>query len=92
MLARKFENVFSQTAAVSPPPVRKAALPLEPLTEREIDMLRLPAQGLSNQEISTRSQIALSTAKWHLKNVFATLDVSIRIGAIARMRQMRWIE
>jgi LuxR family maltose regulon positive regulatory protein len=88
----KFENVFSQATAVTVPSPRKPALPLEPLTEREIDMLRLLALGLSNHEISARSQIALSTAKWHLKNVFAKLDVSTRTGAIARAREMRLIE
>lgn len=88
----KFENVFSQAAPVAAPSPRKPALPLEPLTEREVDMLRLLALGLSNHEISARSQIALSTAKWHLKNVFAKLDVSTRTGAIARARQMRLIE
>ena len=88
----KFENVFSQAAPVTAPSPRKPALPLEPLTEREIEMLRLLALGLSNHEISARSQIALSTAKWHLKNVFAKLDVSTRTGAIARARQMRLIE
>lgn len=88
----KFENVFSQPAAASLPSPRKPALPVEPLTEREIDMLRLLALGLSNHEISARSQIALSTAKWHLKNVFAKLDVSTRTGALARAREMRLIE
>jgi LuxR family transcriptional regulator, maltose regulon positive regulatory protein len=88
----KFENVFSQAASVVTPSPRKPALPLEPLTEREIDMIRLLALGLSNHEISARSQIALSTAKWHLKNVFAKLDVSTRTGAIARAREMRLIE
>ncbi|WP_202624184.1 LuxR C-terminal-related transcriptional regulator [Steroidobacter agaridevorans] len=88
----KFENVFSQAVPVVTPSPRKSALPLEPLTEREVDMLRLLALGLSNHEISARSQIALSTAKWHLKNVFAKLDVSTRTGAIARAREMRLIE
>lgn len=88
----KFGNVFSQALPIPLPSPRKPALPLEPLTEREIDMLRLLALGLSNHEISARSQIALSTAKWHLKNVFAKLDVSTRTGALARAREMRLIE
>jgi LuxR family maltose regulon positive regulatory protein len=88
----KFENVFTQPRLSLAASARKAALPLEPLTEREVDMLRLLAQGLSNHEISERSQIALSTAKWHLKNVFAKLDVSTRTGAIARAREMGLIE
>jgi LuxR family maltose regulon positive regulatory protein len=91
---RKFENVLGpgagQGAAV--PPGRRAVLPLEPLTDREIDVLRLLARGLSNQEISAQSQIALSTAKWHLKNVFAKLDVNTRTGAIARARQLQLID
>lgn len=90
----KFESVLGSRPAPAPAasPGRRAALPLEPLTDREIDMLRLLAQGLSNQEISTRSQIALSTAKWHLKNVFAKLDVSTRTGALARARELQLID
>ena len=86
---RKFQNLLGPARVTTPP---KPALPLEPLTEREIDMLRLLAQGLSNHEISERSQIALSTAKWHWKNVFAKLDVSTRTGAIARAREMQLLE
>ena len=70
----------------------KAPLPLEPLTDREVDMLKLLAQGYSNSQISERSQIALSTAKWHLKNVFAKLDVSTRTSALARARELRLID
>jgi LuxR family maltose regulon positive regulatory protein len=66
-------------------------LPLEPLTSREVAILLLLAQGLSNQEISERSQIALSTTKWHLKNVFAKLDVSTRTGALARAKELNLI-
>jgi LuxR family maltose regulon positive regulatory protein len=88
----KFENVFASPRDASIALSGKHTLPLEPLTEREIDMLRLLAQGLSNHEISERSRIALSTAKWHLKNVFAKLDVSTRTGAIARAREMRLID
>jgi LuxR family maltose regulon positive regulatory protein len=72
--------------------MRKLALPLEPLTDREIELLRLLARGLSNQEISAQSQIALSTAKWHLQNVFAKLDVSTRMGAVARARALQLID
>jgi LuxR family transcriptional regulator, maltose regulon positive regulatory protein len=90
----KFDSVLGGRPAPDPAasPRRRTALPLEPLTDREIDMLRLLAQGLSNQEISRRSQIALSTAKWHLKNVFAKLDVSTRTGALARARDLQLID
>jgi LuxR family maltose regulon positive regulatory protein len=89
----RFENLLGSRAGPAPPAAlrSKSALPLEPLTDREIDMLKLLAQGLSNQEISVHSQIALSTTKWHLKNVFAKLDVSTRTGAIARARELQLI-
>ena len=65
---------------------------MEPLTDREIDILKLLACGLSNTQISERSRIALSTAKWHLKKVFAKLDVSTRTGAIAKARELRLVD
>jgi LuxR family maltose regulon positive regulatory protein len=91
---RKFENLFVDLPAnhQSRTPKITPALPLEPLTDREIDILKLLARGLSNTEISARSQIALSTAKWHLKNVFAKLDVSTRTGALARARELKLVE
>ena len=57
----RFEDVFAATRHLSgyADIKRKPALPLEPLTDRELEMLKLLAQGLSNQEISARSQIAL---------------------------------
>jgi LuxR family maltose regulon positive regulatory protein len=90
---RKFENVFAgRSVQASAGSQYKGPLPLEPLTDREIDMLKLLAQGYSNSEISERSQIALSTAKWHLKNVFAKLDVSTRTSALARARELRLVD
>jgi LuxR family maltose regulon positive regulatory protein len=50
-------------------------------------MLKLLAQGLSNQEISERSNVALSTTKWHLRNVFAKLDVTTRTAAIVKAQE-----
>lgn len=90
---RKFDMPHGHDAAGTPvqPSARKLALPLEPLTDREIEVLRLLARGMSNQEISAHSQIALSTAKWHLQNVFAKLDVSTRTGAVARARALQLI-
>lgn len=91
---RRFQDIFAEQRGIAPPPEtkRKPPLPLEPLTERELDMLKLLAQGLSNKEISRRSQVALSTAKWHLKNVFAKLDVTTRTGAIIRARELQLID
>jgi LuxR family maltose regulon positive regulatory protein len=87
----KFGDVFREHPAPVAPR-RKPTLPLEPLTDREIEILKLVARGLSNPEIGARSRIAVSTAKWHLKNVFAKLDVSTRTGAIARARELQLLD
>jgi LuxR family maltose regulon positive regulatory protein len=91
---RKFENILGAGAPVHQSNVlpKTAALPLEPLTDREVEILKLLARGLSNSQISSQSRIALSTAKWHLKNVFAKLDVSTRTGALARARELRLVD
>ncbi|QSQ25256.1 LuxR family transcriptional regulator [Pyxidicoccus parkwayensis] len=73
----------SMPAEFAAPP----SAPLEPLTERELQMLKLLAQGLSNQEISERSNVALSTTKWHLRNVFAKLEVTTRTAAIVKAQE-----
>ena len=89
----KFRSIFPVTQSAARGSARtQAAIPLEQLTDREANMLLLLAQGLSNQEISERSQIALSTTKWHLKNVFAKLNVTTRTGALARARSLQLIQ
>lgn len=62
--------------------------PGEHLTERELELLRLVASGLSNEEIAARLFISLSTAKWHVRNVFDKLGVHSRTQAAARAREL----
>ncbi len=61
---------------------------LEPLSQRELEVLRLIAQGLSNQEISERLFLALGTVKGHNQKIFGKLQVQRRTEAIARARQL----
>ncbi|MGE5599472.1 MAG: LuxR C-terminal-related transcriptional regulator [Bacteroidota bacterium] len=61
---------------------------VEPLTEREGELLPLLAAGLSNEEISRRLYISLNTTKWHLKSIFGKLAVANRVQAVARAREM----
>jgi LuxR family maltose regulon positive regulatory protein len=61
---------------------------LEPLSERELEVLRLVAAGLSNREIADRLIITLGTAKRHINNIYAKLDVHSRVQAVARAQDL----
>ena len=61
---------------------------IEPLSERELEVLRLIAQGLSNQEITEKLFVALSTVKGHNLRIFAKLQAKSRTEAVARAREL----
>ena len=66
-----------------------AAQPLiEPLSQRELEVLQLMAQGLSNGGISERLFLALSTIKGHNQKIFDKLQVQRRTEAVARARDL----
>ncbi|MCG8352972.1 MAG: LuxR C-terminal-related transcriptional regulator, partial [Chloroflexales bacterium] len=65
---------------------------IEPLSEREGEVLQLIAQGLSNQEIADKLVIGLSTVKKHINNIYAKLDVKSRTQALVRGRELGLIE
>ncbi|HEY7346799.1 MAG TPA: LuxR C-terminal-related transcriptional regulator [Ktedonobacterales bacterium] len=56
---------------------------LEPLSQRELEVLRLLAEGASNQEIAEHLVIALGTVKRHINTIFMKLGVQSRTQAIA---------
>ena len=58
------------------------------LTGRELEVLRLIAEGLSNQEISERLFLALNTVKGHNQIIFDKLQVQRRTEAVARAREL----
>ena len=61
---------------------------VEPLTDRELDILRLIAAGHSNAEIGQRLYLALSTVKGHNLRIFNKLQVQNRTEAVARAREL----
>lgn len=61
---------------------------IEPLSERELEVLRLIAQGLSNNEITQKLVVALSTVKGHNLRIFAKLQAKSRTEAVARAREL----
>jgi LuxR family maltose regulon positive regulatory protein len=58
--------------------------PIEALTNRELDVLALMAEGLTNQEIADRLFISVNTVKTHAKNLYVKLDVRNRAQAARR--------
>jgi LuxR family maltose regulon positive regulatory protein len=61
---------------------------VEPLSEREREILQLVAQGLSNREICDRLVLALDTVKGHNRRIFDKLQVQRRTEAVARAREL----
>ncbi len=61
---------------------------VEPLSQRELDVLRLIADGCSNQEIAEQLFLALSTIKGHNRSIFDKLHVQRRTEAVARAREL----
>jgi LuxR family maltose regulon positive regulatory protein len=67
----------------------QSAQPLiEPLSHRELEVLRLITQGLSNHEIGERLFLALDTVKGHNRKIFGKLQVQRRTEAVARAREL----
>jgi LuxR family maltose regulon positive regulatory protein len=75
----------------SPGAPRSAVLhPLiEPLSERELELLRLIAAGLSNSQMAETLVVTVGTIKWHLNNIYGKLDVRSRTQAVARARELQ---
>ena len=69
------------TPAASAPPARSAPPPLDDLTERELEVLRLIAAGLNNRQIADRLVISEKTVKTHVSSILGKLHVEDRTQA-----------
>jgi LuxR family maltose regulon positive regulatory protein len=70
------------------PPVLSAQPLIEPLSQRELEVLQLIAQGLSNRAISQRLFLALDTVKGHNRRIYDKLQVQSRTEAVARAQEL----
>lgn len=84
-----FETLTSELTA-DPLQDSSALLP-EPLSERELEVLRLMAAGLSNKAIAKRLDITLNTVKTHTKSINAKLGVKSRVQASIRARELELV-
>jgi len=76
---------FQSTAAVQ-------SCPVEPLSDREMQVLRLMAAGLSGPEIAEHLVVAVSTARSHIKSIYGKLGAHSRHEAIERARTLRLLD
>jgi LuxR family maltose regulon positive regulatory protein len=80
--AKKLLSVFKGST------LPKAEGLLDPISERELEVLHLIAAGLSNREIADKLFISLNTVKTHTKNINSKLDVTSRTKAVARAKEL----
>lgn len=69
----------------------EAALQETNLSQREMDVLKLMAQGMSNAEIAEKLFVSLNTVKTHSSNLYEKLEVKRRTQAVEKARQMQLI-
>jgi LuxR family maltose regulon positive regulatory protein len=80
-------NVLSAVIIDKERTVNKQIL-IDPLSEREIEVLRLIAEGYKYKEIAERLVVSINTVRHHTRNVYGKLDVNNRTQAIGRAREL----
>ncbi len=92
-ITRKVLSEFARLAGdrlenAGPQPQQDQSPLVEPLTERELDVLKCIALGLSNREIAERLVITEGTVKNHVSNLIAKLDVRDRTQALLKAKEL----
>jgi DNA-binding NarL/FixJ family response regulator len=102
-LVRAVRTVYRGESALSPEIASKvvrqatsarpagAAGQVEPLTPREIDVVRLVAKGMTNREVGHELGISHRTVQGHLANIYGKLNVSSRTEAVTEALKRGWI-
>jgi LuxR family maltose regulon positive regulatory protein len=88
---RRLLAAFPSAEPEQPEPTRSQvseAELIDPLSERELEVLQLIAEGLTNPEIASRLFLSLHTVKTHTRNIYGKLDVHNRTQAVSRARAL----
>jgi ATP/maltotriose-dependent transcriptional regulator MalT len=87
-LLKYIKKLLAEFSQDTPEEKSKPETMLEPLSERELEILHLIAMGLTNQEIAHRLVIAVSTVKSHINNMYTKFGTQRRTQAIAIARDL----
>jgi LuxR family maltose regulon positive regulatory protein len=90
-LLAAFEGIPAAAPGPTPQPAPTSPRPqplVEPLSERELTVLRLLAQNQTYQEISQALYVSLNTVKTHVKHIYAKLQVHTRRQAAAKAQEL----
>ena len=87
-LVRAFEQEAARSASAARPSVAILAGLVEPLSERELEVLRRLAAGKPNQKIADELSVALDTVKKHVTHILVKLGAANRTEATARARAL----
>jgi DNA-binding NarL/FixJ family response regulator len=86
VIARKVLDRFARSPAE---PAEESAL--DQLTERELEVLKLAAKGMSNQDIADHLSLSIRTVQAHLSAVFSKMQVGSRTEAVVQALQRGWL-
>ena len=85
------KEVYVQPAATENFTINEVELNKLGISKRELEVLQLIAEGLSNQEIASRLFVSLNTVKTHSSRIFEKLDVKRRTQAIEKAKRLSLI-
>jgi NarL family two-component system response regulator LiaR len=84
-IARKVVNRFASPQGLGP-----AAVESDQLSDREMEVLKLAAQGMTNMEIAKELDLSVRTIQGHLSNIFSKMQVGSRTEAVIQGLQRGW--
>jgi len=86
IIARKILNRLSLSGKI-----RRAAKPSERLSDREMDIIKLAARGMSNKDIAKELHLSWRTVEGNLRNIFIKLGVGSRTEAVIQAMRRGWL-